>query len=191
MTMAAIAKLASGFLMDSGSPYEEAMNQYREYAGKAEGVQNPFLQAGTGAIKPFQDWLSRLQNPMDFINNTMGQYQESPFAKYQQQQATRAAQNFGSASGLSGSTPLMLQAQENARNISSQDMNTWLQNVLGINTQYGAGQQGLINTGANAANALTTMYGDMGRSMGEAAYGREAGHQQNIGRMLGGFLRFF
>ena len=99
----------------------------------------------------------------------MGQYQQSPWARYQQQQAMRMANNMGSATGLTGSTPLQLQAQQNAANISSQDMNNWLQNVLGINTQYGQGQQNLMAGGQGAANALTSLYGDMGERMGAGA----------------------
>jgi len=101
----------------------------------------------------------------------------------------RAAQNMGSATGLTGSTPLMQQAQQNAQNISSQDMNQWLQNVLGINTQYGAGQQNLMTGGQNAANALTNMWGNMGNQMGQAAYGKKAGEDQDFWNMIGGGLQ--
>jgi phage tail tape-measure protein len=85
-----------------------------------------------------------------------------------------------------GSTPLMEQMQQNSANIASGDMNNWLQHVLGINTQYGQGQQNLMNMGANSANALTNMYGDMGRQMGEAAYGKAAGNQQDMWNKIGG-----
>lgn len=186
-----IAQLFGGLFGNSGEPYNAAMDQYREWAKRAQNVQNPFLNAGTGAIGNFQDWLKGMQNPSGFINNIMGQYQESPYARYQQQQAMRAAQNMGSASGLTGSTPLQMQAQQNASNISSQDMNQWLQNVLGINSQYGAGNQYLMGQGANAANALTGMYGNMGQQMGQAAYGQQAGRNQDFWNMIGGGLSLF
>jgi len=187
--MSGLGGLLGGLFGDSGAPYEDAMKQYREWAGKAENVQNPFLNAGTGAIGKYQDWLKGMQDPSKFINNMMGQYQESPWAKYQQQQAVRAGQNAASASGLTGSTPFAQQLQQNASNISSQDMNQWLQNVLGINTQYGQGQNNLMGYGANAANALTKMYGDMGQQMGEAAYGQKAGENSDFMNMLGGGIQ--
>lgn len=181
-----LAGLLGGMFGDSGQPYSDAMDQYQQWAKKAQNVQNPFLQAGTGAIGDYQKWLGGMQNPSQFINNTMNQYQESPWAKFQQDQAMRAAQNMGSATGLIGSSPLTQYAQQNARNISSQDMNQWLQNVLGINTQYGQGQQNLMSGGQGAANALTGLYGNMGQQMGEAAYGQGAAQNNDFMNMLGG-----
>lgn len=188
MAAGGLSGLLGGLFGDSGSPYDAAMDQYQQWANKAQGAQNPFLQAGTGAIGNYQNWLSGMQDPSKFMNNLMGQYQESPYAKYMQQQSMRAAQNMGSASGLTGSTPLQMQAQQNASNISSQDMQNWLGNVLGINTQYGQGQNNLMGMGANSANALTNMYGQMGQQMGQAAYGQQAGKNQDFMNMLSGGL---
>lgn len=186
--LGAAGGLIGGLFGDSGAPYDAAMDQYKEWANKAQGTQQPFLNAGTNALGNYQDWLSGMKDPSSFINNLMGNYQQSPWAKFQQQQSMRAGTNAASASGLTGSTPFAQQMQQNAQNISSQDMNQWLQNVLGINTQYGQGQNNLINTGANAANALTNMYGQMGQQMGQAAYGQKAGENQDWSNMIGGGL---
>jgi hypothetical protein len=185
----AAGSLLGGLFGDSGAPYEDAMKQYQDWANKAQNVQNPYLQAGQGAIGDYQNWLKKQQDPSGFINNMMNQYQESPYAKFLQQQSIRGGQNAASASGLMGSTPFAQQLQQNAGNIASGDMNQWLQNVLGINTQYGQGQQNLMTGGQNAANALTGMYGDMGRQMGEAAYGKKAGQNQDWSNMIGGGLQ--
>lgn len=187
--MGGLGQFLGGMFGDSGAPYDAAMDQYQQWANKAQGVQNPYLNAGNQAIGNYQNWLGGMKDPSGFMNNLMGQYQQSPWAKYQQQQAMRAGVNAGSANGMSGSTPMMQQMQQNSQNISSQDMQSWLQNVLGINTQYGQGQQNLMNGGQNAANALTGMYGNMGNQMGQAAYGREAGQQQDMWNTLGGGLQ--
>lgn len=181
-----IGSILSGLFNDSGAPYGEAMGQYQKFLDEAKRTQNPFYQAGTSAIPQYQNYLNTMQNPSQFINNLMGQYQESPYAHYQQQQAMRAAQNMGSASGLTGSTPLMQQAQQNASNISSQDMNNWLGNVLGINTQYGQGIGNLMNAGQGSANALTNLLSQYGQLMGQGAYGKEAGEQSDLSNLLGG-----
>ena len=177
-----------GLFGDSGKPYDKAMEQYQQWAGKAQGTQQPFLDAGTGAIGDYQEWLKGQKDPSGFINNLMGQYQESPYAQYLQKQSLRAGQNAASASGMSGSTPLMQQMQQNAGNIASQDQNQWLQNVLGINTQYGQGQNNLMTGGQNAANSLTNMYNQTGQQMGEAAYGKEAGKKNDFWNTIGGGL---
>lgn len=177
-----------GLFGDSGSPYKDAMKQYEKWAGKGEGAQNPFLDFGKRGMSGYEDWLGGMKDPSGFINHLMGGYQESPYAHYQQEQAMRAAQNQGSASGLTGSTPLTQFAQQNAQNISSGDMNQWLQNVLGINSQYGAGLNNQIGYGQHAADQLTGMYGDMGRQMGEGAFGRRAGQMQDRNNMWGGLF---
>lgn len=184
--LSGLGGLFGGLFGNSGAPYDAYSNEYKNYAGQGVNAQQPYYNAGTGAIKDYQDWLNKQKDPTGFINNLMGQYQESPYAHYLQQQSVNAGQNAASASGLSGSTPLMQQLQQNAGNISSQDQNQWLQNVLGINTQYGQGQNNLINGGRESANTLSNLYNQMGQNLGEAAYGRKAGKKQDFWNTLGG-----
>ena len=186
MGMSGLAGLLGGMFGDSGAPYDKAMEQFQKYGNMGKDVQTPFLNAGQQGMGNFQNWLSGMQDPSGFINHLMGQYQESPFAKYQQQQGMRQLGNAGSAQGLLGSTPMQLQAQQNAQGIASGDMQNWLSRVLGVNSQYGQGQQNLMNTGQNAANSLTGLYGQLGQQMGEGAYGSQAGSNNDLSNMLGG-----
>lgn len=184
-----LTQLFGGLFGNSGKPYKEAGKVLEDYLRRARDTQNPFLEMGKGAIPQFDEWLNGMKDPSGFINHLMGGYQESPFAKFQQEQAMRAAQNQGSASGLTGSTPLTQFAQQNARDISSQDMNTWLQNVLGINTQYGAGRQSQIAGGQHAADALSQLYQNFGENLAGAKYGSIAGKQKDRNDIWGGLFR--
>lgn len=184
--MSGLGGMLGGLFGDSGKPYSAAMDQYQKYMGMGQQTQQPYLNAGNGAIGDYQKWLQGQRDPSKFINQQMGNYQESPWAHNMQQQAMNSGQNAASASGMMGSTPMMQQMQQNAGNISSQDQNQWLQHVLGINTQYGQGQQNLMNTGQNAANHLTDMYSQMGQQMGNAAYGQEAGKSNDLWNTIGG-----
>lgn len=183
--------LLGGLFGDSGKPYDSAMEQYQKYMQMAKNTQQPYLNAGKGAIGDYQTWLNGQKDPAQFINGLMGDYQESPYAHMLQQQAMNAGNNSASASGMMGSSALMQQQQQNAGQIASGDMNSWLQNVLGINTQYGQGQQNLMTGGQNAANSLTNMYNNMGQQMGEAAYGKEAGKNNDFWNTIGGGLNMF
>jgi len=177
--------LLGGLFSDSAKPYNTAINQYQKYANQAQSTQQPYLEAGQQAIPAYQQWLQGQQNPSEFMNNLMGQYQESPYAQYLQKQSLRAGQNAASASGLSGSTPLMQQLQQNSGNIASGDLNGWLQNVLGINTQYGQGQQNLMQGGQQAANSLSNIYGNLGNFMAEQQMNKETAHKNDFWNMLG------
>jgi len=180
--------ILGGLFGNSRKPYDAAMQQYQQYGQQAQQAQQPYQQAGQGAIGDYQKWLQGQQDPSKFINDQMANYQESPYAQYLQQQAMRAGQNAASAEGTMGSTPMMQQMQQNAGNIASQDQNQWLQNVLGINSQYGQGQQNLMTGGQNAANQLSNMNMNMGQRMGEAAYGQQAGRNQDFWNTIGGGL---
>jgi hypothetical protein len=170
--------LFGGLFGNSGKPYDK----YNEYMQQAQQAQQPYANAGQSAIGDYQRWLQSQQDPSKFINDQMGNYQTSDYAQNLQQQSMNAGQNAASASGLMGSTPLMQQMQSNAGQIASQDQNQWLQNVLGINTQYGQGQQNLMTGGQNAANQL----GNIFNQMGQGAYGQQAGKRQDFFNTLGG-----
>lgn len=165
-------------------PYQKASDTLTQYLPQAQSYLNPFVQAGQGAIPQFQQWLKSMQDPSEFINNLMGKYKESPFAKYQQQQGVRAAQNLGSASGLTGSTPLTQFAEQNAENISSQDMQNWLERVLGINSQYGGGEFGLMGQGEEAGNALTQLMQNFMNNQANLKYGSEAAKEGKRGNIF-------
>ncbi len=180
--------LFGGLFGDSGAPYDKAMEQYARYGQMAQGTQQPYLNAGTSAIPAYQQWLQSQQDPSKFVNNLQNQYQQSPYNLYLQQQAQRAGENAASASGMLGSTPFVQQQQQNASNIASSGLNDWLQNVLGINTQYGQGQHNLMQGGQNSANSLSQLYNNLGQQMGEASYGKEAGRKHDFWNTLGGGL---
>ncbi len=180
-----IGGLFGGLFGDSGKPYDEAEKKYQEYENKAGGINQPYIGAGETGVKNYQDWLNKQKNPTEFINNIMGDYNESPYAQYLQKQNLRAGQNFASANGLSGSTPMAQQIQENAGNISSKDMNSWLQNVLGINTQYGEGEHNMVNTGQNAVNNMTNFYNTQAQREAENAYNKNASKNNNFWNTIG------
>lgn len=178
--------LLGGMFGDSGKPYDKAMQEYQKYMQMGQNVQQPYLDAGKEGLGNYQEWLKGQKDPGQFINNLMGQYKDSPYTSYLQGQAQNAGINAGSANGTMGSSALMQQMQQNAGNISQQGMDSWLQNALGINTQYGQGQNNLMQGGQNSANKLLDMFNQMGGKMGDAAYGKEAGKQNDWWNMLGG-----
>lgn len=180
--------IAGGLFGLGNDPYKDAMKKMKRYTDQAAGYQNPFYNEGKNAIPQYQDWLSGMKDPSAFINDLMGGYQESPWSNYLQDQSMRAAKNMGSASGLTGSTPLMLQAQENSQNLASQDMEKWLSNVLGINTQYGSGLNNEINRGQQSANMLSNLYSGLGGDMAGASYGSNMNTNRNMSSILAGLF---
>ena len=187
-----------GGLFPGKNPYQAGMAPYQQGINQAAQYQNPFYSAGVGALGNYQDILSHMSNPSEFINNLTNQYQESPAAKYLQQQGIKSAQNSASADGTLGSTPMQQFLSQQSQGIASQDMENWLSHVLGINSQSLGGYQNLINGGQSSANSLSSMYGNLGASQGQAAYGGQDWNNRNrnstlggIGGILGGILGGF
>lgn len=184
-----------GLFGHSNQPYDAAKDEYEKYIQQSQQTQKPYYDTGTNAMGQYKDWLETQKDPTKYINKLMGDYQESPYAKYLQEQSVRAGQNAASASGLLGSTPFAQQLQENATNIASGDMNKWLENVLGINTQYGQGQNNLMQTGQHAADQMSNTYNQAGQNMANLTYGSNAGKKQDwwntIAGGLGSILSFF
>ena len=185
-----IGSVLSG-LFGSGGGYDNAGKAYNQAFNQAQRYQQPFYNAGQQAIPQYQDWANKMQDPTKFINDTMGQYQESPWAKFQTQQALRAANNAASASGMIGSTPAAQANADYARNISSQDMQQWLNQVLGINSQYGGAQGNLMNMGQNIANNMSNNAMNHGKNMGQIGYNQGEANQRDWGNIFGGIGNIF
>lgn len=181
--------LLGGLFGNSAAPYDAYGNAYGGYAGQAVGSQQPFYGAGQSAIPQYQQWLQQQSDPSGFINHLMGQYQESPYAKYLQQQGMRAGTNAASASGMTGSTPFAQQMQQNSAGIASGDMQNWLNNALGVNTQYGQGLNNEVGWGQHSADNMSNTYNQEAQNMGQAAYGSQAGHNQDFNNALGGAMQ--
>lgn len=170
-----LLQFLGGLGHNSAKPYAEGQREYDKYA-------QPWSTAGRNALPGYTNRINQMGDTNGFYNSIMNNYNESPMARFQQQQGMRAAQNMGSASGLTGSTPLMQQAQQNAQNISSQDMQRFFENQMGINRDYLSGQNNLLNYGFTSDQNAAPW-------MGEAAFGKEAGHQQDSSNMIGGIMQ--
>lgn len=183
-----ISGILGGLFGNAGQPYQDAMNQYSQYANQAIGAQQPFYNAGTSAIPQYQNWLNSQKDAPGYVNSLMGQYKESPYAQYLQQQAMRAGTNAASASGLTGSTPFAQQMAQTSEGISSGDLNNWLSQVLGINKQYGQGLGQQVGWGQGAANQISGTYNQLGQDMAQAQADKDKAQQNQQSGFWGGLL---
>jgi len=186
-----LSDFLSSLFSDPSQPYQSGMDQIQKYFQGAQNYQKPFYNMGSAAIGPYQNMVQKMSNPSQFLNNLMGNYQQSPYAQYLKNQMQNATNNAASASGMLGSTPFLQQSQENAANISGQDMQSWLQNALGINNQAMGGYQNMIGAGQTGAGNLSNILTRQGENMGQLAFGQDYAQNQNSGQGLGGLLSFF
>lgn len=188
--MSGLMQMFSGMTANSGKPYDKAMDQYSKYFNQGIDTQKPYNEAGLNALTNQQDLLKKMSDPSGFINDLMGKYQESAGAKYQQQQGMRTANNIGSASGLSGSTPLMQQAQQNSQGIASGDMQNWLANALGVNKDVMSGYNDIRKGGQDAADTMSKLFGQSASDMANMQYGKTRNEQNDRSNFWGGLGKF-
>lgn len=174
-----IPGFAQSFFGNSGAPFKKAMNAFIPYFQQSQAFQAPYFQGGTAAVPQYSQYLNKMQNPEDFINNIMKNYHQSDRAKYLTDAALRANNNMASAAGLVGSSPWQESGEKYAKDIAEEDIDSWLRDVLGINTQYGQGLGNELNMGQHSADILSELFNQGGRTAGEAAYGQEAGRQSD------------
>lgn len=148
-------------------PYKAGGNSLNNSMNNALGNYKPYYEAGTNA-------LDRMKDPSAFLNQLMSQYQQSPFAKYQLDQSQKSATNAASENGLIGSTPMAQQIQQNAQGITSQDMESWLSKVLGMNT-------GMADYGMQSANSMGDIWKSFGPGMAQAQYGQATDTNAGVG----------
>jgi hypothetical protein len=149
--------ILQGIFGNSGDPSRAAGREYANYYNKNI------------------DAISGEKDPSAFINKLLGDYKTSDWAKNLTTQTNNQAMNMASASGLTGSTPLMNQMQQNSGRIASQDQDQWLGRVLGINKDYLDRYTGLTERqGGHAA---------------DAAYGQTLGKNYDRNQLLQGIAQ--
>jgi hypothetical protein len=181
-----LGQLFGGLFGNYANPYNKAQDAYQNESSKVPQYLNPFFKAGTDSIPDYQNYLKGMSDPSQFINHLMSGYQESPYAKYQQNQSMRAARNMGSASGLGGSTPLTQFAEQQAQGIASGDQQNYLNNVMGANQQYGQGLSGMMNMGYGAGSQLADWQKSQADQMANFAYNKAQAKQNQGSDIWGG-----
>jgi hypothetical protein len=78
--------------------------------------------------------------------------------------------------------------QQNARDISSKDQEKYFGNLTGINNNYMSGLQGLMGNGLNAAGQQGNLFSKLAEMMGQGAYGKQSGKNQDWNNILGGLF---
>jgi len=171
-----------------GNPADEANKYISKIGDTAKNYYTPWTTAGKAAMGQMTPVFNQMTaNPSDYMAQIMSGYQQSPQFQNALQQALRAAQGSAAAGGMTGSSQDQLNEANIADYMSQNDMQNYLNNVLGIQKTGLAGETGLANTGYNAtqelANSLMNMYGTQGTEAYNAAQNRFAG-LGDLGRFL-------
>lgn len=150
---------------------QRAMEEYQNTWNEEKGYLNPQLGGAFGN----QDAMTAMLDPNQFYSNIMSGYEMSPAAQREMASQEEAMRNAAAAGGMSGSSDLAQQSAQYAGQFTSDDMQRYFQNQMGI---FGQG----MGVGQNMAS-----YRDLlGQRMGQGQIGKsQADAMQALGRASG------
>lgn len=154
--------------------------------GMGKETFDPYIKRGHEA----QDQANRhygnmTENPMDFLNQIISGYKPSEGYKFKEKHALNAARNSAAAGGISGTQNDQLGQAELVNGLLDQDMQQWLQNVLGIQGAGIGGLEAQAGRGFGASQSLAELLGNVGGSQAGLAFNRQETDRKNKGNMMG------
>ena len=143
----------------------------RQLDEMARNNYNPHVQRGERAAQSLEPLFKRFsEDPTGYLNELQQGYKPSTGYNFKRNELEEQARNAAAAGGFSG-TPYHQQQQTRlVEGLLNDDMQQWLQNIMGIQSTGLTGQQGFANTGYNATESLTDILGSNLNQRAQMAY---------------------
>lgn len=195
VTIGLLAGAGSGVLSKLfGGSQQNPARAARPYLEKIPGIgeqyYSPYVNRGEEANQQAGDIYKRLSmDPQAFLNQIMQGYKPSEGYKFKSEQGQKAALGAARAGGYLGSDYDELKRAELANQLASQDMQQYIDNILGL---QGAGLSGLQHQGDTGFQASSGLADYLGNAYGNRAQLEASGRQyqnQARGNMFGNMLQ--
>ncbi len=158
--------------MLSGNKGQKQANRHLEQIGQqGREFYNPYIQRGQeaqGQLNPMYEQMS--QDPQAFLDNILGSYQQSQGFQRQQQNALQAGNNSAAAGGFAGTMQHRNDQMDLARAMQGEDMDKFLQQILGIQGAGMGALQGQADRGYESGGSLMDLLSGMRGSQAGLAY---------------------
>ena len=149
------------------NPADAARPYLDQIPGVAHEGYDPYINRGRKAGDIAGGQFDRMSaDPSAFINELMKGYTESDDYKFKQEEMGRSAANSAAAGGMRGSGLDQKEQQRITQGLLGDDMQQWLQNVLGVQKTGLQGEQDFYHTGYDASKGLE---GDLSNVLGTQA----------------------
>ncbi len=150
--------------LNPGKGNDNAQKQLDKYYGQSQGYLDPYNQHGQDQYQTLLDYINSYKDPSKLLSDWSNSYQESDYAKNQEQIAQEHGLNAASAMGLGGSNTALNAIQGATSQIGMQDKENYLKKLM---DEYykGAGlASGVYGIGANAAGQQSQNANQMGEN---------------------------
>lgn len=167
-----------------GRGYKAGQKELDKYYNQGQGFLNPYNQQGQAQYGNLNQMIQELMNPGALQDKWIKGYNESEASKNARGMAQEHGLDAASSMGLMGSSPALQAIQAGTSAISSEDRQSYLNDLMQKYMQAIGASQGIYGTGAGAAGQMGQNAMNMGQNSANMAYG-----QKNAGgNMLGGLI---
>jgi hypothetical protein len=146
------------FMQNPYDVYSDKMggipSQLQQYLQKALGYMSPYQKTGTNAMSDYFNMLRHGEDSQGMVNNIMGGYSESPSATFQRKQGLADISTGAAARGLLGSGSQARSMMNYGQDLTNQDMQQYLNNILGVRNSTMSGLGQLSRMGEQAAGQM-------------------------------------
>lgn len=180
----------SDFFSGGKNPADAAMPYLNQIPGMEKNYYEPYINRGNEAYKTLGPKFNEMsQDPAAFLENLMTRYEPSKAYQLRKSEALNAAGNTAAAGGMRGSINDINDQARITDSLLGEDMQQWLQNVLGLHTQGLTGEQNLYNTGFNATKGLTGDLSNVLGSQATLAFQGQENQNQSRNDLLSGIIK--
>jgi hypothetical protein len=164
---------------------QAAANQYlKQIPGVGQKYYNPFISSGRKAGGILEGEYGKLMNPTSFIDEIMKHYNESEGSKYERNELGRDIGATAAAGGFAGTPEHQKEYGDMAQKLMSRDMQTFLQNALGVYNTGLSGEHDIYGKGYEASGSLADMLaGNLGSQAGLAFQNASQNNANRYGLM--------
>ncbi len=168
----------------------DAGNSYlKQIPGQLHSIYDPYAQQGKDAYNQLNPQYTQMnQDPTGYLDKIMQQYRPSAGYQLKEQEGLQAAGNSAAAGGMRGSLQDIKNSSRLADSLMGEDMQQWLQNVMGIQGAGMQGQQHFYDTGYNAASNLGGDLSNVLGTQGQLAFQGQSQQNRGIQDLVSGLL---
>lgn len=196
---AMVGETAGNIYGNATSGYSQDLTNIANQIGQLiqQGISYllPYESTGREAMGKYYTGVQELAHPIDIYNEIMKTYSLSPSAQFEMNQGLEAINSSMASKGMLGSTAQGRQLESYSEGLTSKDMQTYLENILGLGKGYFSGLRNLTNTGLSSAADIANLFAEQAQIEGsvEAASAAAKARQQQassggIGALVGGTI---
>lgn len=180
----------SDFFSGGKNPADAGMPYLNQIPGMEKGYLEPYINRGNEAYNTMNPQLTQMgSDPAAFLEKLMGSYQPSKSYQLRLGEAQKSAGNTAAAGGMRGSLNDITNESRIADSLLGEDMQQWIQNLMGLQKEGIGGLQHASDQGFNAATGLS---GDLSNVLGTQAglaFQGQANQNQSRSDLLSGIMK--